>query len=629
VSLGIELPDDVPGAITVQFADDLEGITTLSAEHSTVNVVISVPVWTPGGEYVIYFSGQNGQLTTRQAVGLQVEGNVPPVVQASPDQTASEGDLVSMVLAIFHDLNEQDTHTATINWGDGTEESGQISGMPSGTVPVQPPVMDFIPTVTLYVPLIGKADSGIAAALTPSQSGSAGTVSGSHVYADNGTYTVEVCVKDQEGAETCDTLTITVENLDPAVAVDVASQTVQYSDAITDVSFTATDVAADTMTGADSYDEVDGGGFVAGLPSGMALTDNGCSVDGGIRTCTWTVSGQAGVPAGTYTVRLTVTDDDGGSASVDTVITVLPEDASVSFGSDNRVAVKVSAPGEDSGEFSLTVDVKETESDAPPNGAQPGDIGLANVSMSLVPVGPGGMATGDCSVLRVLDEGYDAFQRVECSFDEVPANTYSAEVTVDGGYYAGLGEDVLTVYDPSLGFTTAFGWFYWPGTTTDKTNFGYTMKYNKKATNLRGSLLLVRHVPDGTIYRVKSNALDGLSLGEAGDPVYGWASFSGKCTYKDPAEEPVGNHQFLVYVEDHGEPDAGQDRFWIEVRDGDGNVIVDLSMDREAMDHTEALGGGNIVVPPTGHRVDLRSTPGSRDAFPRACAGRVAGMRIW
>jgi len=391
---------------------------------------------------------------------------------------------------------------------------------------------------------------------------------------------------------------VTVENVAPAVLVDVVSQTVQYSDTITDVTFTATDMAADTMAGAESF-EVDAGGFATGLPDGMALTDNGCSVDSGIGTCTWVLSGQAGVPAGAYTVRLTVADEDGGSAFADTVITVLPEDASVSLDINNPVAVQVSAPGGDSGEFSLIADVKETEPDAPLVGAQPGDISLATVSMSLVPVGPGGIATGSCTVEGVYGEGYDAFQRVECSFVDVPVNTYSAEVSVDGGYYTGFGEDVVTVYDPSLGFTTAGGWFYWPG-TTQKTTFGYTMKYNKKATNLQGSLLLIRHVADGAIYRVKSNALDGLSLGEAGDPIYGWASFSGKCTYKDAAwEEPVGNHQFLVYVEDRGEPGAGQDKFWIEVRDGDGNVIVDLSMDREAMDHTEALGGGNIVVPHT------------------------------
>jgi hypothetical protein len=61
----------------------------------------------------------------------------------------------------------------------------------------------------------------------------------------------------------------------------------------------------------------------------------------------------------------------------------------------------------------------------------------------------------------------------------------------------------------------------------------------------------------------------------------------------------VGNHQFIVYVEDHAEPGAGADRFWIEIADRDGNVIAVSSMDREAADNAVTLGGGNIVVPHT------------------------------
>jgi hypothetical protein len=39
------------------------------------------------------------------------------------------------------------------------------------------------------------------------------------------------------------------------------------------------------------------------------------------------------------------------------------------------------------------------------------------------------------------------------------------------------------------------------------------MKYNKKGNKVQGSFLLIRHIPDGTKYRVKSNAVDGLALG--------------------------------------------------------------------------------------------------------------------
>lgn len=217
-----------------------------------------------------------------------------------------------------------------------------------------------------------------------------------------------------------------------------------------------------------------------------------------------------------------------------------------------------------------------------------------------MPVGPGSSYTVACTPVGATGTGYDAILEVSCDFDDVEVNTYHLQATVVGDHYAGgPDEDVFVVYDPSLGFTTGGGWFYWPG-TMEKTNFGYTMKYNKNGTKVQGSLLLIRHVGPGAKYRVKSNALYGLSLGEAGDPTYGWASFGGKCTYKDPTMvEAEGNHTFVVYVEDHGEPGGGADQFWIEVADKDANIIPEMSMDRDAPDHTETLDGGNIVVPHT------------------------------
>jgi hypothetical protein len=122
------------------------------------------------------------------------------------------------------------------------------------------------------------------------------------------------------------------------------------------------------------------------------------------------------------------------------------------------------------------------------------------------------------------------------------------------------------------------------------------MKYNKKGQKVKGSLLLIRRTADGSIFRVKSNALEGLAIGE--DSSLGWASFTGKATYKEPGWlEPEGNYSFTVYVEDHGEPGGGVDRFWLEVRDKDGNTVPDLSLSRPASSNPITITGGNIVVP--------------------------------
>jgi hypothetical protein len=311
------------------------------------------------------------------------------------------------------------------------------------------------------------------------------------------------------------------------------------------------------------------------------------------------LSGVADVAAGLYTVRVTVTDDDGGQTYTDIILSVLHEDASVEFDDENPVGIQVDSPGGDSESFSMTVYVTEAQPDEPVGLAMPGNIGLAEVSMDLVPVGPGNSFSGTCTPDSVIGTGYDAELPVTCSFDDVAVNTYSVEVTVEGNYCTGYGEDVLVVYDPSLGFTTGGGWFYWPE-TADRTTFGYTMKYNKKATNVKGSLLLIRHLDDGSILRIKSNALFGLAIGEViNADSFGWASFSGKATFLDSslADEALGNYTFVVYVEDHGEPGAGVDQIWIEIEDRDGIVEPDLSMPEPALDNVETLEGGNIVVP--------------------------------
>lgn len=200
----------------------------------------------------------------------------------------------------------------------------------------------------------------------------------------------------------------------------------------------------------------------------------------------------------------------------------------------------------------------------------------------------------------VSGSGYDAELALACEFDDVPVNTYGAQVSFGGGFYDGYAEDVLVVYDPSLGFATGGGWFFWPG-TTEKTNFGFTMKYNKKGQNVQGSLLLIRHLPNGSIYRVKSNALYSLALGEDPTTPMGWASFSGKATYLEPGwPEPVGNYEFVVYVEDRNEPGAGVDRFWIEVKDQNRYIVPVMSMEREATDNTVEIEGGNNAVPHSG-----------------------------
>jgi hypothetical protein len=391
-------------------------------------------------------------------------------------------------------------------------------------------------------------------------------------------------VSDGNGGSDTGSVAITVYpvNDPPVVTIDTASQTVQYSDSIVPVIISAEDIDSGPSAMSASWSE---------LPAGLSISGD-CSANALGSTCEWRLDGQVQVGKGTYPISFTLSDTKAATIA-STEVVVEAEDASATFDDTNPVSVRVVADGGDSGTFNLVVYVAETVPDEPPGLGLPGDIALADVTIDLVPVGGGGTYSAACTA-------NNATQR-SCSFNGVSVETYSVEVTIVGDYYTGSAEDVLTVYDPSLGFTTGGGWFSWPG-TGEKTNFGYTMKYGTNQTNVKGSLLLIRHLPDDQKYRIKSNALEGLAIGQGTDETtgetYGKASFSGKATYLAPGMlEAEGNHGFTVYVEDRNEPGSGNDRFWVEARAKDGSPIPAMSLAEPAYDNAVDIGGGNIVAP--------------------------------
>jgi uncharacterized repeat protein (TIGR01451 family) len=100
--------------------------------------------------------------------------NRPPVVDAGGDRTALEGDRLSLSVA-FTDPGTADTHTAFIDWGDATFEPGTVT------------------------------------------EGAAGRVTASHVYPDDATPEIRVCVTDDDGDTGCDSLRVSVKNQNPVV----------------------------------------------------------------------------------------------------------------------------------------------------------------------------------------------------------------------------------------------------------------------------------------------------------------------------------------------------------------------------------------------------------------------------
>ncbi len=130
--------------------------------------------------------------------------------------------------------------------------------------------------------------------------GSTGTgISVSHTYADEGTYTVTLTVTDDDSAVDVTTMTVPVTNAAPVASITSAtgeSDPILPNDNVTFVGTGTDKGTTDTLT--YSWDLGDGS------------TGSGTSVV------------HAYTASGTYTVKFTVTDNDGGSTTATTTVTV-------------------------------------------------------------------------------------------------------------------------------------------------------------------------------------------------------------------------------------------------------------------------------------------------------------------
>jgi PKD repeat protein len=190
------------------------------------------------------------------------------VANAGADQTVDEGNLVN-VLASFTD-DAGDSHTATIDWGDGSP----------------------------------REDADVNETTE--------TVSGSHVYGDNGTYVVTVTVTDNNLLPGSDIVTVTVNNVAPEVTFLTVT--------VDPVALGTPVEASATFTDPGSLDT-----HTAVWDWGNASPSDGTVGAGTVGPDTHTYT-----EAGLYPVMVTVTDDDGGAATAGPVYAVV-YDAAAGF----------------------------------------------------------------------------------------------------------------------------------------------------------------------------------------------------------------------------------------------------------------------------------------------------------
>ncbi len=305
---GFNNPLNVGGEMTEKFTYSIDwgDGTAGNAGPVTIDVPGGAGVPTQGSFDGSHIYADNGVYTVTVIVndddgGMAsqtfevVVNNVAPVLTVAPDQVVNEGALLSIPnigqftdpgfnnpLNVGGEVTEKFTYF--VDWGDGTPGS---SGPPTIDVPGSPGV--------------------------PTQ----GSFDGSHIYADNGVYTVTVTINDDDGGMAVQTFEVTVNNVAPTLVVP-PNQVV-------------TEGALLSITNIGQFTDP---GFNNPLNVGGEVTEKftyfvdwGDGTPGSSGPPTIDVPGSPGVPTqgsfdgshnyadnGVYTVTVTINDDDGGMA---------------------------------------------------------------------------------------------------------------------------------------------------------------------------------------------------------------------------------------------------------------------------------------------------------------------------
>ena len=368
-------------------------------------------------------------------------------------------------------------------------------------------------------------------------------------------------------ASTIKTMAVTVNNLAPGVTITPTTQIKQYSDTITPIVITATDVTSDTLNVTTAW-STNGTTFTAGLPDelmiagGLALTGAANQVG----TASWTISGVADLdPAKTYTIRVTVADEDGG-ATVQDLTAVSPT-------SDAHAGLITKA--------TVTFINRET-----------GAIIASNVPITLL--NPADPKTGTA-----------VYNWTVTLPNNANSESYTIGTLVTGSYTRNASADntVVTVSLPQNDFLTGGGYLVnqssagiYAGDVGQHTNFGFNVKFNKQLTNLQGKANVIIRQGD-QIYQIKTNATNSLSTTQVSPGVFD-ATFTSKANLTNITDllNPIalgGNLDLIVILRDAGEPGTADT---IGMTLWQGSTLLYSSHWTGTHTVKQLLGGGNLHV---------------------------------
>ena len=392
---------------------------------------------------------------------------------------------------------------------------------------------------------------------------------------DSFTYTID----DGHGGQSTATVNVTINAVNdaPTFTINLLSQTVQYSDPITTVNVSYSDVddaTADlTLT------------ILSSIPAGLTVTPTGVG--------SFTISGNPLVVAGVYPINLKVEDPHGASSTATVTITVNKETAETTYTGD--MGVVTAGPTITTATVRLAAHLTQD-----PDGA-PGDITLAKVRFEIFK-SSNNTPTPDYTVGNVpVDSNGDAV----AFLPGLGADTYVVQVKIEAanGYWTadpiGLGT-INVAIGTNETQTNGGGWVPDTGSATGKANFGFSVKGDKGSP--KGNSIFIFRGTDGFNYIVKSTSWTGGFLNfstEPGTSILNRSSFQGKCVVQKinrttgAIVASFGNFTFTVDARDGDllTPRQG-DAYAITILDASGVIWRRVGTNTAPL----PLGGGNVMV---------------------------------
>jgi hypothetical protein len=532
--------------------------------------------------------------------------NVAPALTAATDQTANEGESKSFALGSFSDDGVDDSPwTVDVDWGDGS---------PAGSFPVT----------------------------------AQGSISQSHAYDDNGTYTVTVKVTDKDSAASAQrTFQVAVANVAPTATFTNSGPVDEGT------SFTLSLSNGDDVSSADkaakftfAFDCGDGTGYGSFTATPTPSASVSCSTndsgtrsvkakirdkDGGVREYTGTVAVNNVAPTATFNAAPSSVNE-GSSFTLSLASPSDPSSADSAAGfsyafdcgdgsgySAYGAASSRSCPTSENGtrtvkgkirdkdggetEYTKTVTVGNVAPvvnvTSPSYGALYAKPAIVNMTATFSDAGTSDTHT--CSFNwddttsspgTVSETNGSGTCTGTHTYNSAGVYTVKVTVTDDDGASTTV-EWMVVVYDPSAGFVTGGGWIdVAPGSYPaqpglfGRANFGFSSQYKKGATVPTGETEFQFQVGNFNFHSSK----------------YDYLVVSGfKAQFKGTGEVNGGpGYSFRLTAYDGALMNPkGPDKFRIKVMDSTGAVVFDNRMgtpDDVDVADPQVISGGSIVI---------------------------------